>query len=150
MAAPHGEFTRKFDREILKLPGSKEREETAREHKERKKRERIEAELAKIEGLLQYRKDWLKERFSNIVLSAPEEGRRGLVLSLEKDGVQAFLEFNYRLNDSGLAVLLESRTGAGEKKLYDYTSFPAESVEYDRAKNFIEAKILEFAKEYAS
>ncbi len=149
MAAPHGEFTRKFDRDILKLPGAKEREESARESSERRKKEAIEAELAKIEGLLQYRKDWLQQRFSNIVLSTPDDGRRGLALSLEKDGQQAHLEFSYRLNDSGLAVLLESRTGAGDKKLYDYTSFPAERVEYDRAKNFIEAKILEFAKDYA-
>ncbi len=149
MGAPHGEFTRKFDRDILKLPGSEEREASAKARQEAKKNELLEAELAKIEGLLQYRKDWLKQRFANIAVTKPE-GKRGLLLTLGEGPEQASLEFVYRLNDSKLAVLLESRTGTDAKKLYDYTSFPAEKVEYDRAKNFIEAKILEFARDYAT
>ena len=60
------------------------------------------------------------------------------------------LEFRTRLTDSKQAIQLQSfmELEGQFKRRYDYVTFPKEKVSIDKAKRFVESKILEFAGAY--
>ena len=68
----------------------------------------------------------------------------------EKGRTIGWLEFRVRLTDSQQAILLQSymELDGQFSKRYDYVTFPKEKVSIDKAKRFVESKILEFAGTY--
>lgn len=144
-----GEFTRKFDREIMK-DATVEREEMAAAQRAMAEEEQaLETEFQKILGILAHRAEWLHSRFDGI--SEPESvDFRGRHFDFPKksDSVGVgWLEFRCKLTDTSLGIILECLMGVEGrfKKRYDYVVFPKEKVNMERAKKFIESKIFEFA-----
>ncbi|MDF1667457.1 MAG: hypothetical protein P1V97_37295 [Planctomycetota bacterium] len=144
-----GEFTRKFDREIMKDESVEKEELASLQRSQNKEKEAIEVEFQKLSDILDHRALWLHDRFANI--KEPSEidfrGRRfEFPQSPDSVGV-GWLEFRSRLTDTALGIILECYMGISGrfKKRYDYITFPKENVNEEKAKKFIESKIFEFA-----
>jgi len=148
-----GKFTRKFDREVLNDKDAAHEEASARASAESSA---LEAELGKIVEILDRRRGWLRERFPDMIEETPAGGSRGLrfVFRGGPHGREGFLELRCRLNESALAIVLESRweirdgAGGGRAPRNDYVTFPRSCVDGDRAQKFIDGRIMEFAKTY--
>lgn len=143
-----GEFTRRFDREIMKDDTVEQEELAALQAMKAAERDALESEFLKILGVLEHRAIWLKDRFS--VSEVGDLDFRGSRFEFPKtpDSVGAgWLEFRTRLTDTSLGILLECNMGVESrfKKRYDYIVFPKENVHVEKAKKFIESKIFEFA-----
>lgn len=149
-----GEFTRKFDREIMGDDSAAAEERAALEKLQQAERDALEGEFAKLLQILDYRAAWLRERFPS--LREPEvdgnAGRRFEFSSslTEKGRPVGWLEFRTRLTDSKQAIQLQSfmELEGQFPRRYDYVTFPKEKVTIDKAKRFVESKILEFAGSY--
>jgi hypothetical protein len=146
--AERGEFTRKFDRDIL---GDESAEAEERQYRQRladAEERALEAEFSKILNVLEYRAGWLKQRFPSMREPAGVDFRgRRFEFRTDDNKLQAWIEFRCRLTDSQQGIMIESfmeHDGVFPKR-YDYVSFPKEQVKIDKAKRFIESKILEFA-----
>jgi hypothetical protein len=144
-----GEFTRKFDRDIMG-DESVERDEREVLHAlQTSEREATDEQFSKLMALLGHRAKWLHERFEGI--EEPEDvdfrGRRFDFPQSEASVGVGWLEFRTRLTDTALGIILECYMGVEGrfKKRYDYVTFPKESVNFDKAKKFIESKLYEFA-----
>lgn len=144
-----GEFTRKFDREIMKDETVEKEDLAALQAMQQAEKDAIESEMLKLLGILEHRATWLEQRFP-AMSEVEETGFRGRRFEFPKtpESVGAgWLEFRIRLTDTGLGIVLECFNGIeGQfKKRYDYVVFPKEKINIDRAKKFVESKILEFA-----
>jgi len=143
-----GEFTRRFDREILgdETAASEERE-ARRRHLEAEDRA-LGAEFQKILSVLDYRATWLHDRFP-ACREASGIGFRGRRFEfVDAAGQQVgWIEFHAHLTDSLQGIALESFMELQGKfpRRHDYVNFPKENVSLDRVKRFVESKLLEFA-----
>jgi hypothetical protein len=145
-----GEFTRKFDRDVLKDEKAGLEELEAQKKRQKAEESAVDGELKKLDELLAYRAGWLRDRFKTMV--EPKIDFRGRRFEFEKLGNAGpgWLEFKCRQTDTGLGIILESfmLLEGKFKKKYDYVTFPKTGVDVDRAKKFIESKIFEFALAY--
>lgn len=148
MSTPRGEFTRKFDREIMGDDSVELEEREVMKALLSAEQEALESEFKKILAVLNQRADWLRKRFK--VIEPGDVQFRGRRFDFERGEGSAgagWLEFRLRLTDTGLGIILECLMGVEGlfKKRYDYIVFPKDAVQVDKAQKFIEAKIFEFA-----
>jgi len=146
---PMGEFTRKFERDILGHEVPEAQDDTELKIKNALN------EITKLYGLIEDRKEWLRQRFSNIEeTEIKEETAAGLCCKFKKDDdhtKNGHLEFRCRDNDTHQAIFLECSMQTGDGPMQnDYVSFPVDRVNIERAKKFIQDKIFAFAKAYLS
>jgi len=142
-----GEFTRKFDREILNDDTAEAEERAAQQRLAVAQDQALEAEFSKIMDVLDYRAAWLRERFPSCKDLADLEFR-GRRFEFARDGKPlGSLEFKTRLTDSQQGIMIQStmQLEGHFAKRCDYISFPKERVNIDKAKRFVESKIFEFA-----
>lgn len=150
--AERGEFTRKFDRDILGDKSAEEEEARARKRLEDLEDTALEAEFQKVLDLLDYRARWLLERFKRCREAGKVGGFRGRRFEFTDEGEKlvGWIEFRTRLTDSQQGIMIESFMELDGRfpRRHDYVNFPKESVNLDRAKRFIESKLFEFAGPY--
>ncbi len=148
--AGRGEFTRKFDRDILGDETAADEELKARQLASLKEDGAVESEFAKILSVLEYRAKWLTERFEGCteVTSVDFRGRRFEFKSKGKN--VGWIEFRAKLTDSEMGITVESNMELEGQfpRRHDYVTFPKEQVPLERAKKFIESKLMEFAGPY--
>lgn len=142
-----GEFTRRFDRDILGDETAAEEERRARERQVEAEDQALEAEFQKILSVLDYRANWLHDRFPSCS-EASGLSFRGRRFEFADSSGQTigWIEFHARLTDSLQGIALESFMELEEvPRRHDYVNFPKENVSLDRVKRFVESKLLEFA-----
>lgn len=146
-----GDFTNRFDREILRSKMAELDQLKNEQAKEQKELDQIERDLLEIGKIIERRAAFLGERFTN---ARREEiggvGFKFLFAPAEGKAQQAVFSLRARANDSRLAIVVESNfeiPDAGAKE-YDYISISTRKMDIDRAKAFIEAKLLDFARAY--
>ncbi len=145
-----GEFTSRFDKEILKSHLAEQHKKALDAQKEQAEQDRIDLDVKEIGKILDRRVAWVKERFPN---AAPEKVdytgfRFKFAQTAERKAAVLFMRA--RTNDSRMAILVESQyeiPGANVKE-YDYVSLTTQKVDMDKAKRFIESKLFDFAREY--
>lgn len=146
-----GEFTRKFDREVLKDDSAAKAELEAQKRRHQEEEAGLESEFGKLNEVLAYRAQWLRERFPG-VQEAPKVEFRGRRFEFPKRGAvgPGWIEFRSRLTETGLGITLECYMALEGRfgKRYDYVNFPKTGVDPARAKKFVENKIFEFAMDY--
>ncbi|MCO5165703.1 MAG: hypothetical protein M9894_04965 [Planctomycetes bacterium] len=146
-----GEFTRKFDREILHDASAEAEEREVQRRRLAAEDSALEAEFLKVLNILEHRGGWLRERFPRLrePKSLDFRGRR-FEFADAGGTVVGWIEFRTRLSDSQQAIVIESFMQLDDvfTRRYDYVSFPKESVSVDRARRFVESKLLEFAGPY--
>jgi hypothetical protein len=146
-----GEFTRKFDREILQDQSAEQEERAAQKRRAEAEDSALEAEFLKVMNILEYRASWLRERFPGLREPGGLDFRGRRFEFADKGGGQiGWIEFRTRLSDSHQAIVIESfmQLEGVFSRRYDYVSFPKEQVPVDRARRFIESKLFEFAGPY--
>lgn len=146
-----GEFTRKFDREILQDATADAEERDIQRRKLQAEDVALEAEFLKVMSVLEYRSSWLRERFPAMREPGKLDFRgRRFEFSSKAGAVVGWVEFRTRLSDSQQAIVIESfmQLEGVFARRYDYVSFPKEAVNLDRSRRFIESKLLEFAGPY--
>lgn len=146
-----GEFTRKFDREILQDATADAEERDVQRRKLQAEDVALEAEFLKVMSVLEYRSSWLRERFPAMREPGKLDFRgRRFEFSSKAGAVVGWVEFRTRLSDSQQAIVIESfmQLEGVFARRYDYVSFPKEAVNLDRSRRFIESKLLEFAGPY--
>ena len=145
-----GEFTRKFDRAIMKKLSHQD-PETEELRRERLTRERFEAEVDRIMELLDYRGRFLQERFPN--MQQESEGvaiKRFIFEPSQAYPKRGVLEFKLVPTDTHQALFFQMTMeieGCAESKS-DYVALPIDRVDMEKAKGFVEATIFEFARLY--
>src|SRR5262249_55047867 len=111
----------------------------------------LEGEFKKLANILQYRAQWLQDRFKGVTeaQNLGFKGRRFEFPKKEKAG-PSWIEFRTHLTDTGLGITLECfmELEGKFKKKYDYINFPKTAIDVERAKKFVENKIFEFAVDY--
>lgn len=153
--AERGEFTRKFDREILRDASAEAEEREVARRRVDAENAALEAEFLKILTILDYRARWLQDRFPACREKASgEDGARGRRFEFTNPAgeVVGWIEFRTRLSDSQQAIVIESfmeLKGAFPRR-HDYVTFPKEHVHVDRTKRFVESKLFEFSGPYQS
>jgi hypothetical protein len=152
MPDPRGEFTRKFDRDVLKDETAAIEELEAQRKLQQAEDAGVEGELKKLDEVLAYRAKWLSERFQGVTEPGKKLEFRGRRFEFPRRGNvgPGWLEFRARLNETGLGITFECQMELEGKfsKRYDYMSFPKAFVDLARAKKFVENKIVEFAMDY--
>jgi hypothetical protein len=145
-----GEFTRKFDRDILGDASAEVEEQEAQRRAAASLDQALEAEFSKILDVLAYRAEWLRDRFKGCkdVASVDFRGRR-FEFSHEEKQV-GWIEFRVRLTDTQEGIRIESfmELDGQFPRRHDYVNFPKTNVPVDRVKRFVESKLLEFASPY--
>ena len=148
MAEPtRGEFTRKFDREILNDESAADEEREAQRMRLLAEDKTLEQEFEKILAVLDYRAKWLQSRFPECQDQKGVDFRGRRFEFFNKGKCKGWIEFRTRLTDSQLGIMIESNMqleGAFPRR-HDYVTFPKEKVSLDKAKHFVEAKIMQFA-----
>lgn len=150
MTEQRGEFTRKFDRDILGDDTAAQEEELHRARALELQDKALEAEFHRIMSVLEYRAQWLRDRFPNCV-EPKQLGFRGRRFEfVHGNETVGWLEFHTRLTDSQQGILVQSfmELQGQFPKRCDYVSCPKEKVNLERIKKFIESKLLEFAGPY--
>src|SRR5262249_28162143 len=119
-----GEFTRKFDRDVLKDDRAALEELEAQKKKLHAEESATDGELKKLDDTLAYRANWLGARFKT--MSEPKIDFRGRRFEFQKLGNAGpgWLEFKSRQTDTGLGIILESfmLLEGKFKKKYDYVT----------------------------
>ncbi len=149
MSEQRGEFTRKFDREVLKDETAVIEELEAQKKAKLEEEAGLESEFKKLLEILEYRAKWLAERFKCTETKVEWKGRR-FEFPKNKTAGPGYMEFRTRLTETGLGITLECTMGLEGKfaKRHDYVNFPKTNVDVARAKKFVENKIFEFATDY--
>src|SRR5581483_727943 len=146
-----GEFTRKFDRDVLKDESAAVEELEVQRKRQLAEEAGLEGEFSKLNEILAYRAKWLTERFTGVTEAAKIDfrGKRFEFPVRDKVG-PGWMEFRSRLTETGLGITLECFMQLDGKfgKRYDYVNFPKTGVDVTRAKKFVENKIFEFAMDY--
>jgi hypothetical protein len=146
-----GEFTSRFDKEILKSALAEQNKKALEQAKEKAEQDRIDNDVKEIGKLLEKRAGFIKERFAN---GAEEKvDYNGFRFAFQKSGdkKEAVFFMRVRLNDSRMAILVESQwefPGAAKKIEYDYITLPTQKVDMDKARRFVETKLLDFFRLY--
>ncbi len=151
MPEERGEFTRKFDRDVLKDESAAVEELAAQRRRQQAEEAGLEDEFKKLSDILDYRAKWLTERFQGVIDSAKIDFRGKRFEFPKRGGVgPGWIEFRTRLTETGLGISLESYMQLEGKfaKRYDYVNFPKTGLDVNRAKKFVENKIFEFAMDY--
>jgi hypothetical protein len=152
MPDPRGEFTRKFDRDVLKDESAAIEELEAQRKRQQTEEAGLEGEFQKLDTILDYRARWLAERFSGVKEPErkPEFRGRRFEFPRRVSGGPGWMEFRARLTETGLGITFECFMQLEGKftKKYDYVNFQKAGVDVARAKKFVESKILEFAMDY--
>jgi len=152
MSEPRGEFTRKFDREVLKDETAALEDLDAQRKRQKAEEAGLEGEFVKLAEILDYRAKWLADRFPGVKEAANKDDFRGKRFEFPKKGGAGpgWMEFRSRLTETGLGITLECFMQLEGKfqKRYDYVNFPKTGVDVARAKKFVENKIFEFATDY--
>ena len=148
--AKRGEFTRKFDREILGDESAADDEQEARAVAAAKEDEAVEAEFSKILSVLEYRATWLNERFEGCTEETALDFRGRRFEFKSKGKLVGWIEFRTHMTASKMGITIESfmQLEGHFPKRHDYVTFPKENVKLERAKKFIETKLMEFAGPY--
>ncbi len=149
--AERGEFTRKFDREILQDSTAEAEEREVQRRKLAAEDAALEAEFLKVMSVLEHRGSWLRERFPKMREPKSLDFRGRRFEFAEGDGkVIGWIEFRTRLSDSQQAIVIESFMQLDDvfARRYDYVSFPKDAVNLDRTRRFVESKLFEFAGPY--
>jgi hypothetical protein len=145
-----GEFTTRFDKEILKSHLAEQQKKALEAQKEQAEQNRVENDVKEIGKILERRAPFLKERFPNAQQETVDH--TGFKLSFTQTGDRKSASFflRTRLNDSKMAILVESQYEIPSRNIkeYDYISLATLKVDMDKAKRFIEAKLLDFARIY--
>lgn len=144
-----GEFTRRFDREVMK-DDTVQKEEIAALHAIKSAEDAaVKLEFQKILNILEHRSLWLKQRFETLEekTGLDFQGRHFSFSQSAESAGDGWLEFRTKLTDTSLGIMLECYMGVEGrfKKRYDYVIFPKEKVSLEKARKFVEAKIFEFA-----
>lgn len=151
VAESRGEFTRKFDRDIMKDDTAALEELEAQRRKQKQEETGLDAEFHKLADILEYRSKWIRDRFTGVTEPGGLDfkGRRFEFPQRDKFG-PGWIEFRSRLTDTGMGITLECFMAleGKYKKKYDYMNFPKTGVDIERAKKFVENKIFEFAMDY--
>lgn len=146
-----GEFTRKFDREILQDSTAEAEEREVQQRRLAAEDVALEAEFLKVMNVLEHRGKWLRERFTRLHEPASLDFR-GRRFEFKGTGgeLAGWIEFRTRLSDSQQAIVIESfmQLEGVFGRRYDYVSFPKEAVNLDRTRRFVESKLFEFAGPY--
>ena len=146
MSPARGEFTRKFDREILGDETAEAEEREAQRQALMAEDRALEEEFEKILAVLDYRAKWIKARFPEAKdMDVDFRGRRFEFSSGGRK--RGAIQFQTRLTDSQQGITVESTMeleGAFPRR-HDYVNFPKERVQIDRVKRFVEAKLMQFA-----
>ena len=145
-----GEFTTRFDKEILKSHLAEQQKKALEAQKEQSEQSRVENEVKEIGKILERRAPFLRERFPNAQQETVDY--TGFKLNFAQTGERKSASFflRTRLNDSKMAILVESQYEIPSRNIkeYDYISLATVKVDMDKAKRFIEAKLLDFARIY--
>jgi hypothetical protein len=149
-----GEFTSKFDREILHDRMAEEEAEAARSRREQAEIDRVAQMLKDIGDVLQDRARFIRDRFDNAAESVPE-GAVGFHFDFAAtdERREAKLWIRARLNDSQLAIRLESwfEVPTLQRKQSDYVNIPTTTEpNLERTRRFVESKLFDFARAYVT
>jgi len=150
-----GEFTTRFDAEILKSKMAELEAEKAKKAKAEAEVSRVDQMLEEVGKLLDHRAKFIIERFPNAKLVDPGEGAPvGFVFSFTEtaDRKAATFSVQARIKESRLAIIVESRLRVPsiQKVQYDYVTLPTNQPDTGRARRFIEGKLFDFARDYVS
>ena len=148
-----GEFTSRFDKEILKSALAGEQKKKLEQEKEKAEQDRIDSDVKEIGKLLEKRAGFIKERFPNAVEEKVDFQGFRFSFAPSGDKKQAVFFMRVRTNDSRMAILVESQyemPGSAKKIEYDYITLPTQKVDMDKARRFIETKLLDFFRLYGS
>jgi hypothetical protein len=151
MPDERGEFTRKFDRDVLKDETAAVEELAAQRRRQIEEEAGLEDEFKKLAEILDYRAKWLLERFAGVVDVAKVDFRGKRFEFPKKGNVgPGWMELRYHMTETGLGITLECYMQLEGKfaKRYDYMNFPKTGIDTARAKKFVENKIFEFASDY--
>jgi hypothetical protein len=145
-----GEFTSRFDKEILKSHLAEENKKKLEAAKEQAEQDRIDADVKKIGEISDRRVPWIRERFPNAEQEKVDHAGFRFRFNQTPERKAASFLLRVRTNESRMAIMVESQyeVPASKVKEYDYISLPTQKVDFDKAKRFIEAKIFDFAKIY--
>ncbi|MBL4844412.1 MAG: hypothetical protein JKY65_02700 [Planctomycetes bacterium] len=150
MASGRGEFTRKFDRDILGDATAEEEERVAQEEALKAEDSALEEEFQKILAVLDYRAKWLTRRFPECK-NVDKLDFRGRKFEFSQGGqLRGTIQFQTRLTESLQGITVESTMdleGAFPRR-HDYVNFPKERVQIDRVKRFVETKLMQFAADW--
>ena len=146
-----GDFTTRFDKEILRSKMAELDEVKKKAAKEEEELQEIERSLNEVSQILEKRSGFLRERFPNSVTE--EVGGAGFKLVFAPSGANAraaTFSLRARVNESRLAILVESNCEIPDLgvKEYDYVGIPLKNWKIERGKQFIESKLLDFARNY--
>jgi hypothetical protein len=148
-----GDFTNRFDREVLRSQMAELQAKEKEGEKARREEEAVDRRLAEIGAILEKRAAFIRERFPG---AAPEPiegaGFRFAFGPRAKREKGATFSIRARANDSRLAILVESDfeiPDAGVRER-DYVSVPVREADIERARKFVEAKLLDFARAYVA
>lgn len=141
MADKPGKFTQQFDTEILKKFLSPTGDDALNRE--------IQEKLAFIEEKLEQRKAFLLERFPNATAMDTEKGMKIVFEKNETFPQKGELEFTFSLNEETHAIHIDYSfiLGEGSQKK-DYILLALKKFNTDKINNFIESKILQFARIY--
>lgn len=152
MATERGEFTRKFDRDILGDESAAAEEAEAQRLLAEQQDQALEREFQKVQSVLEYRAQWLKERFPECEDKGGQgfRGRRFEFRSANSGKMIGWIEFRIRLTDSQQGIVVEStmELEGHFPRRHDYVNFPKENLSLEKAKRFVESKLMEFAGPY--
>ena len=150
MPDERGEFTRKFDREVLKDESAAIEELEAQKKRQQADEAGLEGEFQKLAEILDYRAKWLVERFPGVVEKKLDSRAKRFEFPKKAAAGPGWMEFRSKLTETGLGITLECNMLLEGKfaKRYDYVNFPKTGVDVPRAKKFVENKIFEFAIDY--
>ncbi|MGE0709312.1 MAG: hypothetical protein AB7N76_26870 [Planctomycetota bacterium] len=142
-----GEFTRKFDRDILGDETAEAEEREAQRLKLQAEDRELEEEFEKILAVLEYRSQWLRSRFPECRELKGSDFRGSRFEFTQGGKLRGWIEFRTRLTDSQQGIAVESfmELEGSFPRRHDYITFPKEKVVIDRVKRFVEAKLMQFA-----
>lgn len=157
-----GEFTTKFDREILRSKAAENDAARLEVEKERAEQERVGEFLRAIQAVVEKRAQFIVERFPGARRGdlggvgwrfefAGGGGGGGDRAARAASPIAAF-QVRARLNDTRLAIVVESEIEIPARSVRekDYISIPLTSFDLERAKTFIETKLFDFARHYVT
>lgn len=147
-----GEFTTRFDAEILRSKFAEMEAERQKQAKEKAEVDKVDRMLEEIGAILEKRAHFVEERFPNATRQPLEGTGFCFTFAETPDRKQATFSLTAHIKESRLAIAVESRfeVPAIRKKQYDYVNTPTTQPDVERARRFIESKLFEFARDYVA
>lgn len=150
-----GDFTTRFDAEILKSKMAEMEAAKAKEAKAKAEVDRVDRLLAEVAEILEHRAKFIVERFPNATPVANEDSSQvgfAFAFSETTDRKAATFSLQAKIKESRLAIIVESRMKVPcvQRVLYDYVTMPTNQPDVERARRFIEGKLFDFARDYVA